>query len=217
MLRRCSVLEFTILVGGSMVSGEGILLVVGGYLAGSIPTGVVLAKLFSTKDIRQEGSGNIGATNVYRVLGVRLGVLTLVGDVVKGAIPVILTRYLMDSDMWIAGVAFPTFLGHLFPIFIRFRGGKGVATALGIFLVIAPLMVPCLTIIFILVVMKWKYVSLGSLTASALMPVFLCVAGYPLVYVDLSVIIGCLIFYRHWDNIKRVREGREKKVSRAGS
>jgi len=199
-----------------VVSGEGISLVVGGYLVGSIPTGVILAKIFGTKDIRQEGSGNIGATNVYRVLGVRLGVLTLVGDVVKGAIPVILTRYLMGNDMWVAGVAFLTFLGHLFPIFIRFRGGKGVATTLGIFLVIAPLMLPCLIIIFILVVMKWKYVSLGSLTAAALMPVFLCMAGYPLVYVDLSMIIGCLIFYRHWDNIKRLRKGREKKILRAG-
>jgi len=196
---------------------EGILLVTVGYLAGSIPTGVILAKLFSIKDIRQEGSGNIGATNVYRVLGARLGILTLVGDVLKGAIPVILTRSLMGNEIWIAGVAFLTFLGHLFPIFLRFRGGKGVATALGIFLVIAPLMVPCAIIVFILVVMGWKYVSLGSLTASALMPVFLCVAGYSIVYVDLSLIIGCLVFYRHWSNIKRLREGREKKVSRAGS
>lgn len=196
---------------------EGILLVTVGYLAGSIPTGVILAKLFSIKDIRQEGSGNIGATNVYRVLGARLGILTLVGDVLKGAIPVILTRSLMGNEIWIAGVAFLTFLGHLFPIFLRFRGGKGVATTLGIFLVIAPLMVPCAIIVFILVVMGWKYVSLGSLTASALMPVFLCVAGYSIVYVDLSLIIGCLVFYRHWSNIKRLREGKEKKVSRAGS
>ena len=196
-----------------MVIGEGVLLVIGGYLVGSIPTGVILAKFFGTKDIRREGSGNIGATNVYRVLGVRLGVLTLVCDVSKGAIPVILTRCLMDNDMWTAGVAFLTFLGHLFPIFLKFRGGKGVATTLGIFLVIAPLMVPCMIIIFILVVMRWKYISLGSLTVSALMPIFLCVAGYPIIYLNLSLIIGCLIFYRHWDNIKRLREGREKKIS----
>ena len=199
------------------MSGEGILLLLAGYLAGSIPTGVILAKLFSVKDIRQEGSGNIGATNVYRVLGARLGILTLVGDVLKGAIPVILTCYLTGNEIWITGVALLTFLGHLFPIFLRFRGGKGVATALGIFLVIAPLMVPWLIIIFILVVMRWKYVSLGSLTTSALMPLSLCVAGYPIIYVDLSLIIGCLIFYRHWDNIKRLREGREKKVSRTRS
>jgi glycerol-3-phosphate acyltransferase PlsY len=199
------------------VSFEGILLVIGGYFVGSIPTGIILAKLSSTKDIRQEGSGNIGATNVYRVLGAKLAVLTLIGDIAKGAIPVILARYLLGNDMWIAGVAFPTFLGHIFPIFLKFRGGKGVATALGIILVIAPLMAPCMIIIFALVVMKWKHVSLGSLTASALMPIFLCLAGYPIIYVNLSLVMGCLIFYRHWDNIKRLREGREKKVSKARS
>ena len=121
----------------------------------------------------------------------------------------------MDSEMWIAAVAFFTFLGHLFPIFLKFRGGKGVATALGIFLVIAPLMVPCVIIVFILVVMMWKYVSLGSLVASAILPVFLCAAGYNIVYVNLSLFIGCLIFYRHWENIRRLREGVEKKISRA--
>lgn len=199
------------------MNGEGILLVIGGYLAGSIPTGVILAKLFSTKDIRKEGSGNIGATNVYRVLGKKLGVLTLVGDVAKGAIPVIMTRSLMGDEMWIAGVAFFTFLGHLFPIFLVFRGGKGVATALGIFLAIAPHMVPFAIAVFILVVIGWRYVSLGSLTAIALMPIFLCVAGYPIIYVNLSLIIGCAIFYRHWDNIKKLREGREKKISNARS
>jgi len=197
------------------VSVEGILLTIGGYLAGSIPTGVILAKLFGTKDIRQEGSGNIGATNVYRVLGKGLGALTLVGDVLKGVIPVILACTLAGDEIWIAVVAFVTFLGHLFPVFLRFRGGKGVATALGIFLVIAPLMVPLAIISFVLVAMKWRYVSLGSLTASALMPIFLCVAGYPIVYVNLSLAMGCLIFYRHRGNIKRLREGSEKEISKA--
>jgi len=197
------------------VSVEGILLCLGGYLVGSIPTGVVLAKIFSTRDIRQEGSGNIGATNVFRVLGKGLGALTLVGDVLKGVIPVILACALVGDELWIALVAFVTFLGHLFPVFLRFRGGKGVATALGVFLVIAPLVVPFSIIIFVLVVMKWRYVSLGSLTASALMPIFLCVVGYPIAYVNLSLVMGCLIFYRHRGNIKRLREGSEKKISKA--
>ena len=197
------------------MSVEGILLTIGGYLSGSIPTGVILAKLFGTKDIRQEGSGNIGATNVYRVLGKGLGALTLVGDVLKGVIPVILACTLAGDEIWIAVVAFVTFLGHLFPVFLMFRGGKGVATALGIFLVIAPLMVPLAIISFVLVAMKWRYVSLGSLAASALMPIFLCVAGYPIVYVNLSLAMGCLIFYRHRGNIKRLREGGEKKMSKA--
>lgn len=197
------------------MSVEGILLTIGGYFSGSIPTGVILAKLFGTKDIRQEGSGNIGATNVYRVLGKGLSTLTLVGDVLKGVIPVILACTLVGDEIWIAMVAFVTFLGHLFSVFLRFRGGKGVATALGVFLVIAPLVVPFSIIIFVLVVMKWRYVSLGSLTASALMPIFLCVLGYPIAYVNLSLAMGCLIFYRHRGNIKRLREGSEKKISKA--
>jgi len=198
----------------SMLSVEGILLVVGGYLVGSIPTGVILARLFSATDIRREGSGNIGATNVYRVLGAKLGVITLVGDVVKGMVPVILTRFFMGDEVWIASVALATFLGHLYPLFLRFRGGKGVATALGVFMVIAPLVTAGAVIVFIVVVMRWKYVSLGSLAASASMPLFLGAGGYSMVYGGLSMMIGGLIFYRHGDNIKRLREGKEKKLSR---
>ncbi len=197
-----------------MVSVEVVLLIVGGYLAGSVPTGVILAKLFTTKDIRQEGSGNIGATNVYRVLGARLGVLTLVGDVLKGVIPVLLARTLLGDDLWIAAVALFTFLGHLYPIFLKFRGGKGVATALGIFMVIAPLVVACAAGVFVLVAVIWRYVSLASLAASALMPLFLGIAGYSSVYVGLGVIVACLIFYRHGDNIKRLRDGVEKKITK---
>jgi glycerol-3-phosphate acyltransferase PlsY len=198
----------------SMTSVEGILLVVGGYLVGSIPTGVILARLFSATDIRREGSGNIGATNVYRVLGAKLGVITLVGDVLKGVVPVILTRFFMGDDVWIASVALSTFLGHLYPLFLRFRGGKGVATALGIFMVITPLVTAGAVIVFIVVVMRWKYVSLGSLAASASMPLFLGAGGYSLVYGGLSMMIGGFIFYRHGDNIKRLREGLEKKISK---
>ena len=197
-----------------MVSVQGVLLMLGGYLAGSVPTGVILAKLFTTKDIRQEGSGNIGATNVYRVLGARLGVLTLVGDVVKGVIPVLLTRILLTDDLWIASVALATFLGHLYPLFLRFRGGKGVATALGIFIVIAPLVVACAAGVFVVVAVVWRYVSLASLAASALMPLFLVIAGYSAVYIGLGLIVGCLIFYRHRDNITRLKAGVEKKISR---
>ncbi len=196
-----------------MITIEGVLLIVGGYLAGSVPTGVILAKLFTTRDIRQEGSGNIGATNVYRVLGARLGLLTLVGDVLKGVIPVLLALIWLGEDLWIAPVALLTFLGHLYPIFLKFRGGKGVATALGIFIVIAPLAVACSAGVFVLVAVIWRYVSLASLVASGLMPLFLGLTGYSSVYVGLGLIVGCLIFYRHKDNIKRLRGGVEKKFS----
>jgi glycerol-3-phosphate acyltransferase PlsY len=197
-----------------MINIEGVLLIIVGCLAGSVPTGVILAKLFTTRDIRQEGSGNIGATNVYRVLGARLGLLTLVGDVLKGVIPVLLALVWLREDLWIAAVALLTFLGHLYPIFLKFRGGKGVATALGIFIVIAPLAVACSAGVFVLVAVIWRYVSLASLVASGLMPLFLGLTGYSSVYVFLGLIVGCLIFYRHKDNIKRLREGVEKKFSK---
>jgi len=196
-----------------MVSIEGILLIIGGYLTGSVPTGVILAKLFTTKDIRQEGSGNIGATNVYRVLGARLGLLTLVGDVLKGVIPVLLARIWLEGELWIAAVALFTFLGHLYPLFLKFRGGKGVATALGVFIVIAPPAVACAAGIFVVVTVVGRYVSLASLVASGLMPFFLGLTGYSSAYIGLGLIVGCLIFYRHKDNIKRLQEGVEKKIS----
>jgi glycerol-3-phosphate acyltransferase PlsY len=195
-----------------LITVETIMLMVAGYLAGSIPTGVALSRLFSSRDIRTEGSGNIGATNVYRVLGVKLGVLTLLGDVLKGVVPVMVAQALLADEAGIAWVAFFTFCGHLFPVFLKFRGGKGVATALGIFLVIAPAMVACAAALFLGVVLKWRYVSLGSLAAALALPFLLCAAGHSFPFIMLSVAIACLIFYRHRDNIKRLREGSEKKI-----
>ena len=195
-----------------MITIETILLIVAGYLAGSIPTGVVLSRLFSARDIRAEGSGNIGATNVYRVLGLKLGVLTLLGDVLKGVLPVLAARTLLAHDAGVAWVAFFTFCGHLFPVFLKFRGGKGVATALGVFLVISPAMVACAAALFLGMVLKWKYVSLGSLTASLAMPFLLGSAGYSLPFILLSLAIACLIIYRHKDNIQRLLAGSEKKM-----
>lgn len=190
-----------------------VLLVVGGYLVGSVPTGVILSKLSGTTDVRQEGSGNIGATNVFRVSGAKLGIFTLLGDMAKGIIPVALALAVTDGGIWTAAVALATFLGHLFPVFLKFRGGKGVATACGIFLILSPLALPFAIVTFVLVVMKWKYVSLGSLTASVFLPIFIGLAGYPVMDVSLSLIIGCLIVCRHWENIKRLRDGMEHKLS----
>jgi glycerol-3-phosphate acyltransferase PlsY len=195
-----------------LITIETIMLIAAGYLAGSIPTGVVLSRLFGSRDIRAEGSGNIGATNVYRVLGLKLGVLTLLGDVLKGVLPVLAARTLLAHDAGVAWVAFFTFCGHLFPVFLTFRGGKGVATALGVFLVIAPAMVACAAALFLGVVLKWKYVSLGSITASLAMPLLLGAAGYSLPFIILSLATACLIFYRHKDNIQRLRAGTEKKM-----
>ncbi|MFQ6078492.1 MAG: glycerol-3-phosphate acyltransferase, partial [Thermodesulfobacteriota bacterium] len=113
---------------------QGIGLVILGYLAGSIPTGLLLTKAFSDVDPRKEGSRNIGATNILRTAGKKLGTLTLVGDCLKGLIPVLLALWLMRSEAWVGLIALSAFAGHPFPVFLKFKGGKGVATALGVYL-----------------------------------------------------------------------------------
>jgi len=193
-----------------LVAGIGLIIL--GYLAGSIPTGLLLSKAFSDVDPRTEGSRNIGATNIFRTAGKKLGALTLVGDCLKGLIPVLLALWLMGSDGWVCLVALSAFAGHLFPVFLKFKGGKGVATALGVYLGIAPLAVLIDAVIFFGVVLKWKFVSLGSLTAAAVMPILITILTQSKPYVIASLIIAGLICYRHYGNIQRLLAGSENKL-----
>ena len=181
------------------------------YLLGSLPVGVVLAR-FKGKDPRQEGSGNIGATNVMRTAGKMLGIITLAGDILKGLIPVLVARYLEMDQFVVALVGLVAFLGHLFPIFLRFRGGKGVATALGVFLGISPLAAAISVAVFIIVVVIWRYVSLGSLTGVAVTPVSLFFLRAPLVQIVLCIVMVVLVFVKHGDNIKRLLAGTEHRI-----
>jgi glycerol-3-phosphate acyltransferase PlsY len=191
----------------------GIGLIILGYLAGSIPTGLILSKAFSDIDPRKEGSRNIGATNILRTAGKKLGALTLIGDCLKGLIPVLLALWLMKSEVWVCLVALAAFAGHLFPVFLKFKGGKGVATALGIYLGIAPLAVLIDAVIFFGVVLKWRYISLGSLTAAAVMPVLITILTGSKFYLVASLIIAGLIYYRHHGNIQRLLAGSENRLS----
>ncbi len=181
------------------------------YFMGSIPTGVVLTKAFSKVDIRTQGSRNIGATNVYRTAGKKLGVLALLGDILKGVIPVVLARGTLESHFWIGAVALVAFLGHIYPIFLKFKGGKGAATGLGIFLALSPLPTLLAAIVFVLVVFKWRYISLGSLTAAVAVVVFLALLDPHKIYIPFAFIVAALIFYRHRENLERLMEGRENK------
>ena len=192
---------------------EGIGLVIVGYLAGSIPTGLLLTMAFSDVDPRKGGSRNIGATNILRTAGKTLGALTLVGDCLKGLVPVLLALWLMRSDVWVGLIALSTFVGHLFPVFLKFKGGKGVATALGVYLGIAPLAVLFDAGVFFGVVLKWRFVSVGSLTAAALMPILIAILTESKPYVITSLIIAGLIWYRHQDNIRRLFAGSENRLS----
>ena len=187
------------------------LLLIFAYLLGSIPTGVILAKAFSNVDPRTQGSKNIGATNIYRTAGKKLGVITLLGDILKGLIPVVIARGALESHFWVGAVALAAFLGHLYPIFLKFKGGKGIATGLGAFLALAPLSAILSLLVFLAAVYKWRYISLGSLTATAAFPVFLAFLNPHHIYIPFAVIIGVLIFYRHRENIERLLGGRESK------
>jgi len=180
------------------------------YLLGSIPTGLLLAKAFGV-DIRATGSGNIGATNVYRSAGRTLGVLTLAGDCLKGLIPVLAARHLGLPEVWVAGAGLAAFLGHVYTVFLGFKGGKGVATALGVFLGISPPAVGVALLIFVLVLLTWRYVSLGSIAAAAAMPLLVALFERREVPVALTVVVAALVVYKHKENIQRLRDGTENR------
>jgi len=188
-----------------------LLLLVFAYLMGSIPTGVILAKAFSDVDPRQQGSGNIGATNIYRTVGKKLGAITLLGDTLKGLIPVVIVRGVLDSPFWVGAVALAAFLGHVYPIFLKFKGGKGIATGLGVFLALAPFPTILSLVVFIAVAYTWRYVSLGSLSATAAFPILLAIFSPHRIYLPFALVIGVLIFYRHRENIRRLTAGKESK------
>jgi len=181
------------------------------YLIGSIPIGLILSKIMG-KDPRQTGSGNIGATNVMRTAGKAMGVITLIGDVAKGFLPVIVVKHYSHEPILVAALGFLAFLGHLYPIYLRFKGGKGVATALGVYLAISPLSILIDILVFILVLLRWRYVSLGSLVAAAMMPVILIFLRISYEYIVLSVLVGAFIFIKHRDNMRRLSQGQENRL-----
>ena len=188
-----------------------LLLLIFAYFLGAVPTGVILTRVFSDVDPRTQGSRNIGATNIYRTAGKKLGILTLLGDILKGLIPVLIAKGTLDSHFWIGAVALAAFLGHLYPIYLKFKGGKGIATALGAFIALAPLAAILSFLVFAAVVYQWPYISLGSLVATAAFPVLLAFFSPHPIYIPFAVVIGAFIFYRHRENMERLLAGRENK------
>jgi glycerol-3-phosphate acyltransferase PlsY len=192
---------------------------VAAYLIGSIPFGILLAKLFRGVDVRKAGSGNIGATNVARVAGPLPGILTLVLDGVKGAAAVWLAaRFANESALWMTVAGLSALLGHCFPVWLRFRGGKGVATAAGMFLALCwPAALGAIGV-FILVVLFSRFVSLGSVSAAAAMPLLIYLLWAPHHAPPPAITFGAfaaamLVVYKHDANIQRLVEGREPKFS----
>ena len=196
-------------------------MVAAAYLLGSIPVGYLLVRSLKGIDVRQTGSGGTGATNVARQAGKAVGLLTLALDASKGAVAVVLARWLLTSDFsvnwWVALCALAAVIGHVFPVWLGFRGGKGVATALGVFACLAPLSIFLAALVFVMVVWTTGYVSLGSVTGAALFP--LCVwllsddlSATELTPVRTAAIIGSvLVIVMHHANITRLLRGTENK------
>ena len=180
------------------------------YLCGSIPFGVLLAKSQNI-NIREHGSGNIGATNVARTMGKKAGLLTLAGDVLKGWGMVFLASQWFEKPILIALAGLIVFLGHLFSIFLKFKGGKGVATGLGVFSYVMPVPTLLSAGIFALTLRVSGYVSLSSILAAITLPIFGIFFRMPLPYIYLAVIVGLFTLQKHHGNIERLIRGEEVK------
>jgi acyl phosphate:glycerol-3-phosphate acyltransferase len=193
-----------------------VLLILFGYLLGSVPVGFILG-LRSGIDVRETGSGNFGATNVARVVGKRQGILTLIADTAKGFLPVILAMQLGASLAATILVGMAAFIGHVYPIFLKFKGGKGVATALGVFLAIAPLATLVLIALFAVTVLATRIVSLSSILSAVAAPIIFWLFSYPPLVIGMAAFIALAITWRHQSNIRRMMNGSEPRFGSASS
>jgi glycerol-3-phosphate acyltransferase PlsY len=197
--------------------------IVAAYLVGSIPFGYLIVYARGGGDVRETGSGGTGATNVTRRAGKGAGVLTLALDAAKGALVALLARWLLTPDFgvnwWVAIASIAVVVGHIFPVWLKFRGGKGVATGLGVFLSLTPAAVALVAPVFLVVVWATRYVSLGSITATAMLPLFIWLLSdggktdslaAPVMAV--AVAGGALIIFTHRANIGRLLNGTESKL-----
>ena len=190
------------------------------FLLGAVPFGLVLSRYKAGVDLRTTGSGNIGATNVARTLGMKMGLLTLALDLAKGLAAVLAARLLFQSDQSLGALVPPlaglaAFLGHIYSPFLKFKGGKGVATALGACLGLTPLAVPPALVVFLVVVAAWGYVSAGSLSAALTVPPAAWLLGYPWTCWGAAAVMVAVVFVRHRENIGRLLRGEENKWRKA--
>lgn len=182
------------------------------YLLGSVPFALLLARRWGAGDLHHVGSGNIGAANVFRASGKTAGVLVAILDIGKGAVSVLLAEWLTPSANAVAAAGVAAVVGHIYPVWLRFRGGKGVATSCGVFSVLAP--VPTLAAVGAFAGGLWltRYVSLGSVFASLMLPPAALALGSPLPVVWTAVAVSCLVVFRHRSNLARVWGGTERRL-----
>lgn len=197
---------------------SGILALAAAYLIGGIPFGFLLVKLTTGKDVRSSGSGNIGATNVLRTTGRGAAMLTLLLDIGKGFVAVWLAGRMTAGDTgWTAASAVAVMLGHVFPIFLGFKGGKAVASFIGAYLFLTPLPLAAAVAVWLGAVISTRYVSVGSVLAAGTFPLAVwLIAHPPLPVVLASIASGVIVVVRHKDNIARLRAGKEHALSLGG-
>ena len=183
-----------------------------GFITGSIPFGLIFARLHGI-DPRNYGSGNIGATNIARVLGKKWGLITLVADVLKGFLPVIWASVLGIDVIYLALTGLSAVAGHCFSVFLMFKGGKGVATAAGVFLALCPKSVGVAALVFFIVLRIFGYVSAASLAAAVSLPILVHIFCSNEILESMSWTICLIIWLKHSDNLKRISKGEERKIS----
>lgn len=200
--------------GGVLIAG----LLALAYLIGGIPFGYLLVRLKTGQDVRAMGSGNIGATNVLRTTGRGWGVLTLALDVAKGYLAVwMMQRATGGVALFVGAATLAVLLGHAFPVYLRFKGGKAVASYIGAALCLAPVAVGVCAVVFVLVVAAWRYISLGSIVGVALFPLVLWLLNRPdWPLVAATVLASALVIWRHSSNIQRLRAGTENVLHLGG-
>lgn len=187
-------------------------LVVIAYLVGSVPWGLIVGKVFFDVDVRQRGSGNVGTTNVFRVLGKKAGIAVLVADMLKGFIPALIAVKLFDPWVAIFIAAAPE-VGHMHSIFLKGSGGKGVATGAGILLALVPVIFLICLLAWIAVFFTTRYVSLASLTGAVLVPVLAFLIAQPVPYKIAAVLVMAIVFWAHRGNIQRLLNGMEPRAT----
>ncbi len=195
-----------------------VLLLLAAYLIGGIPFGYLLVKLRTGRDVRTMGSGNIGATNVLRTSGRGIGVLTLALDIAKGWLAVwLMARFTADDPAWTSAAALAVLFGHAFPVFLKFQGGKAVASFIGAFLYLQPLPLLSVVVLFVVAVAVTRYISLGSILAAGTFPLAVWIISHPPAPVLLAALVaGGFIVWRHKANIERLRAGNEHVFSFGG-
>ena len=191
-----------------------LLFTLGGYLIGSISSAVLISRVMGLPDPRLEGSGNPGATNVLRLGNKAAAALTLVGDLLKGTLPVLFALQVSGDQSVVAGAAAGAFLGHLFPVFFKFQGGKGVATALGVFLAVNPLMGLGLAVTWLATALVFRFSSLAALVAAASAPAWAWCTTQDPVYIALAIGLAGVLIWRHRANIRRLINGEESRIGK---